>query len=65
MGKGIGAFCMNTIESIAKGLKCEYVVCGMYSKSEHAIRFYEKLGYKIYETLRTLKYEEFKMKKKI
>ena len=65
LGKGIGSFCINEIETIAKNKKCKNVICEVFDKSQHAIDFYQNKGYSIYDTIDTLKYKEYKMKKEL
>ena len=62
-GRGIGAFCLNEIEQLAKDLHCDEVVCEVYDKSEHAITFYENRGYVVYGETSTIKYKELKLRK--
>lgn len=64
-GRGIGSYCMNCIEKIAKNRGCEKVVMEVYSPSQHALDFYLHKGYKICGEAETLKYSEVKMEKKI
>jgi ribosomal protein S18 acetylase RimI-like enzyme len=62
-GKGVGTFCMQQIEEIAKNHGCSRVSMEVYTNSEHAIKFYEQRGYKIIGETNTLKYTEVKMEK--
>ena len=63
-GKGIGTYCIDAIEKIAKELNCNHISLEVFDKSEHAIKFYEKNNYIICdEKIHTLKYEEVKMEK--
>ena len=62
---GIGSYCLTEIESLAKNNGCVEVVCEVYDKSEHAIKFYEHRGYTVYGMSETLKYKEWKMRKAI
>ncbi len=64
-GKGIGTFCLNEIERMAKLEKCKSVVCEVYDKSEHAKKFYERKGYVIVGEIDTLKYKELKLRKEL
>ncbi|MBE6601960.1 MAG: GNAT family N-acetyltransferase [Ruminococcaceae bacterium] len=64
-GKGVGSFCMNTIEEMAKAAGCGKVCMEVYDKSAHALRFYENRGYTVCGTVDTLKYTEIKMEKKL
>ena len=56
-GKGIGAFCLKQIEEEAKNTGCKKVQMDVYSKSQHAIQFYQRHGYKQAGEDKTLKYE--------
>ena len=62
-GKGIGSFCLETIEQQAKAQGCNSVVMEVYDLSKHAIKFYEHRGYKEKGITDTLKYKEIKMEK--
>lgn len=64
-GNGVGSYCLNEIERIAKENFCTEVVCEVYDKSEHAEKFYEYRGYTVYGATETLKYRELKMRKEI
>ena len=64
-GKGIGSFCMNKIEEIAKGANCKKVVMEVYEPSQHAISFYKHKGYEVTGMTDTLKYKELIMEKRI
>lgn len=64
-GGGIGSFCLNEIERLAKTEGCEAIICEVYDKSEHAKRFYENRGYHTYGVVNTIKYKEIKLKKEI
>ena len=63
--KGIGSFCINHIEKLAKDSGCGVICMEVYSNSDHAIRFYEHRGYKRCGSEKTLKYMEIKMEKVI
>ncbi len=63
--KGIGSYCMSTIEKMAKNIGCRRVVMEVYSLSKHAIEFYSNKGYVISGETKTLKYSEIKMEKNI
>lgn len=62
-GKGIGTFCINYIEEIAKKTNCKKVCMEVYSPSQHALDFYLHRGYKTCGKMKTRKYEEVKMEK--
>ena len=62
-GKGIGSYCMNYIEELAKNADCEKVCMEVYSPSQHALSFYLCRGYKLCGETNTLKYSEVKMEK--
>lgn len=64
-GKGIGSFCMNKIEEIAKSANCKKVVMEVYEPSQHAISFYKHKGYDVIGITDTLKYKELIMEKRI
>ena len=64
-GKGIGSYCMNCIEKIAKEQKCKRVAMDVYIQSQHALDFYKKRGYVVYDEDKSLKYSLFKMEKEI
>lgn len=64
-GGGIGSYCINIIEMMAKESGLTNVICEVYAESKHAITFYEHRGYKTYGTTQTLKYKEYKMRKDI
>lgn len=62
-GGGIGTFCVNSIEKSAKSFKCKKVRMEVYDKSNHAINFYKKRGYRVKEQKNTRKYTELVMEK--
>ncbi len=64
-GKGIGSFCMNKIEELAKASGCKKVVMEVYEPSQHAISFYKHKGYEEVGVTDTLKYKEIIMEKLI
>ena len=64
-GGGIGTFCLNEIEKLAKVEKCKEIICEVYTKNEHAKSFYEHKGYHVYGNTATLKYEELKLRKEL
>ncbi len=64
-GKGIGSYCMEKIEALAKESGCRKVVMEVYEPSQHAISFYEHKGYIAIGVTETLKYKELKMEKSI
>lgn len=64
-GCGIGSFCIEEIERLAREADCSEVTCEVYDKSEHAKNFYERRGYTIYGTTETLKYKELKLRKEL
>lgn len=61
--KGIGSFCMNYIEEMAKKKDCERVAMEVYLPSQHALDFYLHKGYVVCGETKTLKYSEVKMEK--
>ncbi len=62
-GKGIGSFCLEATENLAREANCEKVCCEVYDKSTHAINFYKNRGYNVCGNESTLKYTEIKMEK--
>ncbi len=64
-GKGIGSYCVDCIEKIAKEKKCKRITMDVYSQSQHALDFYKKRGYVVCDEDKSLKYSLFKMEKKI
>ena len=64
-GKGVGSYCLHTIEEMAKDVGCEWVALEVYDKSRHAIAFYRNRGYTVCGETSTLKYTELKMRKKL
>lgn len=64
-GKGIGSFCMRTIERMAKEASCDTVYFEVYDKSQHALDFYLHRGYTVCGQVSTLKYTELTMEKKL
>jgi len=64
-GDGVGTFCLNKIELLGKNEGCQEIICAVLENSEHAKRFYERRGFAVYGTTRTLKYTELKLKKKL
>lgn len=64
-GQGIGSFCIEEIERLAREGGYAEVRCEVYDKSEHAKNFYEHRGYTIYGTTKTLKYGELKLRKEL
>ena len=64
-GKGVGSFCLNEIESVAKAMGCARVCLEVYDKSAHAREFYEHRNYVVCGEVSTLKYTELQMEKKL
>lgn len=64
-GRGIGTFCLNEIERLAKSENCKEIICEVYDRSEHAKVFYEHKGYLVYGETDTLKYKELKLRKEL
>ena len=56
-GKGIGSFCLKQIENEGRNIGCVKVRAEVYSKSQHAVQFYQKHGYRRTGENKTLKYE--------
>ncbi|MBE7049644.1 MAG: GNAT family N-acetyltransferase [Ruminococcaceae bacterium] len=61
--KGIGSWCMDYIERMAKEQCCSAVTLEVYDKSNHAKDFYTHRGYVLCGEVKTRKYTEFKMRK--
>ena len=64
-GCGIGSFCIEEIERLARESGYSEVTCEVYDKSENAKKFYRHRGYVIYGTTKTLKYMELKLRKEL
>lgn len=64
-GGGVGTFCINEIERLAKEENCVEIICEVYDKSEHAKKFYEHKGYLVYGKTESLKYKELKLRKEL
>lgn len=62
-GKGIGMYCINTIEKMALKMRCKKVCMEVYAPSKHALDFYLHRGYKVCGNTKTLKYSEIRMEK--
>lgn len=62
-GKGIGTFCVNYIEEMARKNNCTRVCMDVYTPSQHALEFYKNRGYRVVGETNTLKYSEVKMEK--
>ena len=62
-GRGIGSYCLDFIEDIARENNCEKVRMEVYEPSSHAINFYLNRGYTVAGTKETLKYHELIMEK--
>ena len=62
-GKGVGSFCLKTVEEMAKAADCKKVFFDVYDKSQHAAHFYENRGYTPCGSINTLKYTEVRMEK--
>lgn len=63
VGKGVGTWCMNRIEQIAKDEGCSSVSMEVYDRSHHAKEFYLHRGYVVCGEVKTRKYTEYKMLK--
>lgn len=50
-GRGIGKWCMKTIEEMAHGWGCETVRLDAYEKYEKLLEFYDNLGYERREVI--------------
>lgn len=64
-GRGVGSFCIKTVEQMARAEGCTKVYFEVYTLSEHALRFYENKGYTNVGRASTLKYSEIKMEKNL
>lgn len=64
-GKGIGNANMLFMEQFAKGKGCSSIKLDVYVKSKHAIKFYEKNGFIIVGTKRSIRFKEYIMEKKL
>ncbi len=64
-GKGIGTFCIQTIEKMSVNAGCSKVCCEVYDQSIHAIRFYENRGYTVCGSDKTLKYTQLRMERQL
>ena len=47
-GKGVGSFCLEEIERLGREKGLKRIICEVYDKSGHAMRFYEHKGYEVY-----------------
>lgn len=64
-GRGVGSFCIRSIEELALESGCRKVCCEVYDRSLHAINFYEKRGYTVCGSDKTLKYTQLQMEKQL
>lgn len=64
-GGGLGTFCLQEIERIAKAAGCKEVICDVYDKNTEVKTFYEKRGYYQYDTGKTRNFTILKLKKEI
>lgn len=64
-GHGVGSFCLHHIEKVARQNGCIKVELEVYSKSDHAIKFYYAHGYSHIKNSTTRKYDVFCMEKEI
>lgn len=62
---GVGTFCINEIERLARCENCKETICEVYDKSENAKRFYENRGYLVCGEVNTLKYRELRLRKEL
>lgn len=63
--QGIGSYCLQEIESMAKIKGLLSLKCEVYDKSKHAYRFYIKQGFREIGKVETLKYTEIVLEKKL
>lgn len=64
-GRGIGKANMLYIESFAKDNGCENIRLEVYVKSSRAVQFYERNGFSIVGTKRSIRFKEYIMDKKL
>ncbi len=48
-GQGLGKLMIQTVESICKDHNCPLIWLGVWDKNERAIKFYEKMGFTIFD----------------
>ncbi len=64
-GKGIGSFCLASIEKMAVDGNCFAVTMEVYVNSEHALSFYEHKGYTRVGDSHTIRHSVVVMKKEL
>lgn len=64
-GKGIGSYCLDMMEHIAKQNGACSLTCEVYDKSEFALTFYLKKGFEIVGQKNSLKYTQVVLEKSI
>ena len=64
-GKGIGKANMQYMENFAKKIGCGCVKLDVYVKSKHAVKFYERNGFEIVGTRRSIRFKELIMQKQL
>lgn len=57
-GKGIGYKVMEQLEDICKSMGLKRLELGVFAYNEKALKFYEKLGYKHFHTVKAFTYYE-------
>jgi GNAT superfamily N-acetyltransferase len=62
-GRGVGSWCMQQIEEMARKQGCTTVTLEVYDQSNNAREFYLHRGYVVCGEVKTLKYSELKLKK--
>lgn len=63
--KGVGTFCLQTIERLSKDKGIKSIRMDVYDKSQHAIDFYLHKGFIVVGKENTLKYTNLIMEKRI
>lgn len=64
-GKGIGSYCLDMMEQLAQKNGVHILTCEVYDKSEFALTFYLKKGFKIVGQKNSLKYTQIVLEKSI
>lgn len=64
-GMGVGSECIQIMTLQALKFGCSFLECEVYCKSEHALNFYLKRGFRRNGEINTLKYKELKLIKDI
>lgn len=64
-GRGIGSFCLERIEAMAREAGCVRIALEVYDRSAHAVEFYRRRGFTDAGRMSTRKYTEIKMEKAV